>query len=286
MVSLENKRIFIWKDFGEWKPVLEDMYKEILTPDLKGKIRQNKALVDDCEHPGAFEELSGHSIYSIITDDKIKEFRQHYSHIRVYHGCRPTDSQSYYEKGILPSIDQKNVQVGRFREIYLNGRFSELTEDMLRQSIKKVGPKDDDLCLVIDDRFIIKRCGHYLIYGSEYLFDLASQLPIEDEDIERFRSELRKIGKPTLIEINLPNTTEYVSDGKILELYGDMLTGWLYNIAHLRTESNRLDFTFELDETLPSKYIHSHYHPKRIPDQEMGWKIYNAETGEYEDSET
>lgn len=281
----KNNRIFIWKDFREWKSVLEDMYREFLTPELKDKIRQNAPLIEYCDDPTPFKELSGHSIDSIITDDKINEFRQRYSHIRVYHGCRPTDPQSYYEKGILPLIALKDVQVNRFREIFLNGDFPELTEEMLQQSIKKVGQKDDDLCLAIDDRHIIKRAGHYLIYGGEYLGNLVTYLSVEST--KKYDSVLRKIGKPTVFEINLPNTTEYVSDDKIWRLYSRMLTEWLYNIAHSRTESNLLDSTFSLNEPLPPEYIHKHYNfTVKIPDPLMGYKIYNAKTGEYEDSET
>ena len=41
MVSSKNNYIFIWKAFEEWKPVLKDMLKDILTPELKAKAKQN-----------------------------------------------------------------------------------------------------------------------------------------------------------------------------------------------------------------------------------------------------
>ena len=280
---ISSDRIFIWKAFREWKSVLGDMYRDILTPELEAKVRQSATDIKYGDDTETFEKLSGHSIDSMITKEKIDEFRQRYSHIRAYHACRTSDVQSYYEKGILPSIALKDVQLARFREIFLNGDFPELTEEMLQQSIEKVGPKDEDLCLVIDDRFIIEYCGHYLIYGGEYMGNLVSQLPIEN--IEPYRSVLMKIGKPTFIKINLPNINKYASNGNIWELNSEILTEWLYNIANSRMESRFLDFTFKINEALSPKHIYTHYHPIKIVDPLMGYKTYNAEMGEYEDSE-
>jgi len=284
MVSSENSHIFMWKDFGEWKSELEGMFKDILTPEFEAKVKQNRAIVEYCDAPEAFEKLASQSIVSMITTEKINEFRRRYSHIRVYHGCRPTDVQSYYEKGILPSVELKDVQVDRFREIFLNDNFPELTEEMLKQSIKKIGPKEDELSLDIDDRFIIEYGGYYLIYGSEYMGNLVSNLPIEN--IEKYRSVLRKIGKPTFIEINLSNTVEYVSDNDIFNVICRMITEWTACLAYSETQSHLFGCTFELSELLPPEHIYSHYHPRKIPDQLMGRKIYDAETGEYEEKDS
>lgn len=85
MVSSENSHVFIWKDFKGWKPALEDMFKDILTPELEAKAKQNAANIEgygiECE------ELIGQLLEDIITMEKVNEFRQRYSHIRVYHGC-------------------------------------------------------------------------------------------------------------------------------------------------------------------------------------------------------
>lgn len=283
----KNSRIFIWKAFSEWRSVLEDMYRDILTPELEAKVRQSATDIKHGDDTETFEKLSGHLIDSMITTEKINEFRQRYSHIRVYHGCRTTDVQSYREKGLL--LLSKDEQIERFRSIFLRGGYPELTEEMLKQSIQEVASlkkdAESDLCLGIDDKFIIKYCGHYLIYGCEYLGNLVSQLPVEN--IEKYRAVLRKIGKPTLIEINLPNTTKYnVEDNNIWELISEMLTGWAYCLSHSRTQPHRLDSTVTLFEPLPPEYICSCYHPIKIIDPFMRYKIYDAKTGEYEDSET
>ena len=49
-------------------------------------------------------------------------------------------------------------------------------------------------------------------------------------------------------------------------------------------ESGFLDFTFSLMKPLPPEHICSHYHPRKITDPLMGYKIYDAETGKYGDA--
>lgn len=259
------------------------MFEDILTPELKAKLEKNREVVKYRDDPEAFETLADQSIEAMITAEKINEFRQRYSHIRVYHACRPENESSYYEKGILPSIKVKDVQVERFRGIFLNGKFPELTEEMLQQSIKIIGSKEDELSLHIDDRFILEHSTLYLIYGSEYLSNLVNNLPVKNSKEEYF-SVLRRIGKPTFFEINLPTTTEYSKDNNLWELIRDMIMEWTYCLAHSRAQSGHGDNTFELSEPLLPKYICGHYHPTRIPDPKKERKIYDADTGEYEEN--
>ena len=40
MVSSENNSVFIWKDFSEWKPALEGMFPNILTPEFEGLTKE------------------------------------------------------------------------------------------------------------------------------------------------------------------------------------------------------------------------------------------------------
>ena len=185
MVSSKNNRVFIWKEFTEWKSALEGMFPDILTPELEDKARKNAALVKYYDDPEPFEELSGHStdsLVSLMDWDKTNEFRRLYSHIRVFHACRPANVSSYYEKGILLlSIDE---QIKRFRSIFLRGDYPELTEEILQQSIQKVASinvdPENEICLGLDDKLITEMAGHYLIYGSEYLLALVAQLPVEN----------------------------------------------------------------------------------------------------------
>ena len=279
MVSSENSRIFMWKAFREWRSALEDMFGDILNAELETKVRQNAESIKYWDEQMTCEELIGQPMDSIVTDNKIDEFRQRYSHIRAYHACRTADVSGYYERGILPLCTE--AQADRFRSIFPRDKFPELTEDMLQQSIKKISVGiDRELYLVIDDRQIIERAGHYLIYGSEYLTKLVTQLPIENSQ-EKYFPVLRKIGKPTFIEINLPNTTEYVSYGFIEVVIRYMITRWFYAIAHPRMESCIFGPDILLNKPILPEHVCSHYHPRKITDPLMRNKIYDAETGEY-----
>ena len=281
MASSKNNHVFIWKDFSKWKSALEGMFKDILTPELEAKVKQEAESIKYWNAQTPCEKLIGQPMDSIVTDNKIDEFRQQYSHIRFYHACRTADVSSYYDKGILPSIELKDVLVNRFRELYLSGRFPELTEDMLQQSIKKVSKGlERGLFLVIDDRQIIEDAGHYLIYGAEYMTKLVTQLPIENSQ-EKYFPVFRKIGKPTIIVINLPNTTEYLSDCNIEVVIIYMITQWFYAIAHTRLESCIYTDDILVYKPILPEHVFSHYHPtKKIPDPVLGG-IYDPETGEY-----
>lgn len=278
------RHVFIWKDFQEWKPALEGMFPEILTPELEDKIRQEKPTVDDDEDSRPLEQRSGHSLDEIVIDDKVNDFRLLYSHVRFFHACRPVDVQTYREKGIL--LLKRGEQIERFKDIFLrSGRFPELTEGMLKQSIQAVDSLKKDaeaeLCFVLDDRLTIEHCGTYLIYGSEYLCNLVSQLPGGDK--ESYRRELRRIGTPTILKINLPNTPDNIAGPTIKGIIRDMLIGWVQCLSYGKTQSHVSWRDLARGRPLPPEQIYDHFHPPEIPDPFNRQKIYITRTGEYED---
>ena len=113
MTSSENSHVFIWKDFKAWKLILEDIFGDILTPALEAKVVESRKAVQYF-NGWAYKDLVGRSTEDMITVQKINEFRQQYSHIRVYHGCRTDDMSCYYEKGLLPSGMAKDIVVDNF----------------------------------------------------------------------------------------------------------------------------------------------------------------------------
>lgn len=265
MASSQGNPVFIWKDFKEWKPALEAMFPDILTPELEEKVRQLTPPVKYRDDSGLFEQLSGYSLGKIVTRDKIVEFRRLYSHIRVFHACRPrpVDIKNYYKKGLLPSKDLRRDQIKRFWQIFPRGRYPNLTDKVLQDSIAETGTGDQDLCLVIDSRNLVEHTSQYLIYhGGEHLLNLVTRLRIEDKDMDRMRAELRRIGTPTMFEINLPS--EYASDPHLEEFIRGMITNWVYYIAHPQRVRDAFDFTFSIMKPLPPEHIYGHFHPRRI----------------------
>lgn len=119
------------------------------------------------------------------------------THLRLFHGCRPLDVLSYYEKGILVmSLDELARQ---FREI-----FSDHPPEALEHAISKVMPRDEEwrVDTAIDLRFLIKHASHYIVHGSETLNAFAVYLPsINGEDP---RKRLKNVGVPTALVIEAP----------------------------------------------------------------------------------
>ena len=59
MISSKNNRVFIWKDFIEWKSALENMFPDILTPELEAKVKQNAESIEYWNAQMPCEELIG-----------------------------------------------------------------------------------------------------------------------------------------------------------------------------------------------------------------------------------
>jgi hypothetical protein len=87
-------------------------------------------------------------------------------------------------------------------------------------------------------------------------------LPIEKEEKDRCRAILRQIGTPTVFRINLPSG--HASDCSLRELLCDMMTDWLYFVAHQRKPKDPFDFTFSTMKPLPPEHICGYFHPRRI----------------------
>lgn len=122
----------------------------------------------------------------------------------------------------------------------------------------------------LDDRFLIEYCGHYLIYGSEYLQSLCSNLRAKTHcDLN---SQLRRAGTPTVFQVKIP--VDQFENHELKSLADDALPAWAYCIAHDKPEPGLLDFAIMVGHTLPSEHIVSHYHPEAIPDPSCRCVLY------------
>ena len=152
---------------------------------------------------------------------------------------------------------------------------------MLQESIKLAHNTDIGSYFVLDYNFMIEGYAHYLIYCGEYLCSLVSNLPVEN--VEKYRSVLRKIGKPTILKIDLP--IDLVTDERIEKILDRMLREWMHSIAYNQTSAGIFDLPYAIPKTLPPEYIVSDFNPRKIRDSLMRNKYYDAETGEYTESE-
>jgi hypothetical protein len=264
---------FSWKDFPEWEKFIRGLFPEMIQESLFDAIRNGKEgfeYVDDVSFFAKFHGKFGE--YSELVESFLNEFSKEFTFIKMYHCCRPSETKSYYDLGIRV-LDTTEMNA-KFKDLFLkNPRFPQITNSYIQAAIEHMAgsyKRHGSVYFGLDDRFLVNHCGHYLIFGSEYLQSLAAF--IDREIHSDLKSEFKKCGKPTVFEVRMP--VSYFSDDELRELASEVFHTWAHNIDHNRTYPYELDFGKEIDHGVPSDYIIGHYHPKKIPDPSNCYENY------------
>lgn len=186
-----------------------------------------------------------------------------YKGLRGFHGCRPRDVESYYRYGIQPANHRElDTQA---RQIFLTDEFPEVSAETIDNAIVRIGSSDEHrVHAILDDRVLLNRAGHYLIYGSERVCAIAARLgPGELPD---YRQALKRYGRPTVFEVAIP--WEVPTEGELQHL-SEYISRELAFVR--RGESvSELDFTVTLYQPISPGQILSHYHPEVVIDPLLG----------------
>jgi hypothetical protein len=140
-----------------------------------------------------------------------------YRAIRACHGTSAPTVDSFYKQGLRPlDIQEFHDQA---RKIFLSGEYSELSEDNLERAMEYVSPvtREGRVYFEANERFLIERCGHYMLYGSEYLTALAANLG----GTRDYRRVLKSRFDPTLFVCDVP--LENLHPGTVAEFAGTAL---------------------------------------------------------------
>lgn len=260
---MEEKEFFIWRNSKEWLMVIHKLLSDIINEAVVDKVRQNvpkyishddflwlDLIIDD--HYNCFYDIK-----EIINS----RFRQHYAQIKAYHGCRPEDTNSYYNNGIVTLDPQKFNQLAY--EVFCSKEIN-FDKKTVEDAIKKVGTnlREGRVFLALDEQLFVEECGHYLLYGSEYLIAIAAVLS-EPSGID-YRQLLRQKGSPTVFICNVP--IDLIKRNTLDELIGFVLQGWLQYVLYDEIPSSQIDFTLTLYNDLSPENIIGHYHPDKIRD--------------------
>lgn len=174
-----------------------------------------------------------------------------FTHIRVYHACRTTNTESYIKEGIH-SFSRKQAykmvkdtlsQCG-IEEKEILKCFNEKWNDNIDHF--------NNVCVNISKEDMLHLSGHYLVYGSEFICGMAADLFCQ--------YKLKKIGKPTLLECHINkrkfsrSTLQAIEDNEIKYGYWD---GGIYL----------------LDEVSPNEIVEITY-PRKIYDPLLSCYYY------------
>lgn len=184
--------------------------------------------------------------------------------VKVFHGCRPDNVESYYSNGLLPLDAEMGKRIAM--RIFLSDRFPELSEQDIENAAERVTGewRHGRLYVSLDDRFLLKEGGHYLIYGSEYICAIAANLQsIQGTDYD-YQQHLRQKGRPTVFVCQLPIDQITLSDrkGLVAALVGEIAS----DPSFKRGKSFPIDVSFLLKSKLEPTCILSHRHPRTILD--------------------
>jgi hypothetical protein len=268
------QKIIDWKNRDSWENIIISACNKILGTEYIDIIENN---ADKIICPDDYEEVC--NLFSSLKNEEeilnflINELKNSITHIQAYHACRPQNIESYYKNGIIP-LSSIDIQL-YFRKFLLDADIK-ISSNAIEFAISKVSIGDIEgiTHLILDDRTLISRCGHYLIYGSEYLNTLVINLP---QIGEYARNELKKFGKATIFVCKI--SIIHLSNWK--ELAQRMLAEHAYAIVHGRTNVHKLSHTIFMKERVPPENICYHYHPKLIKDPYKN-KTWNDEENRYE----
>jgi hypothetical protein len=257
----KRKRVFVWSHMSKWKQkilqILGDLTDSEVINILKSEppdsfYQDDSQWIDSAINRAYQKECSG-STFDVLAE----RLPQYYSHIRVFHACRPINVESYYRQGFIPMnpIHMQSVA----KKYFLQDGIRKTNEEAFEMAISKIGTglRANHIYFGLDDRFLLESCGHYLIYGSEYLLAIAVRLA-EGKRI------LQNMGIPTMLACDLPFSM--IESWAVREFAGALLSTLFRNYANSGKKTPTIDFAFWIKQVLPPECIHSHYHPERIPD--------------------
>jgi hypothetical protein len=190
----------------------------------------------------------------------------------VFHGCRPTEIELYHGNGLRPSDLQQLNEVAR--RLFLKGQFPEIDETGFEWAVelasKSASSANDEgkIFLAIDDENLIQHCGHYLIYGSEYICGIAAKLCRKYGG--DYRQILKRFGIPTVFGVSLP--IDDVGDQGVQSL-ARHLSRIIWE-SRAQPTPPMFDWTFTIKRALHPDEMLGHYHPVQIPDPLLGYTPY------------
>ena len=168
-----------------------------------------------------------------------------FTHMRLFHGCRPIDVQRYYDLGIL--VMPIKVLAEQFRTNY-----PDLPPDQLDIAISRVNQRDT-VDTALDLRYLIEYASHYIVQGSETRKAIAANLIIKGEDL---RERLKYIGVPTALVIDAP--LDEIDCQTIEELDEQLAILAEKGTCEVCVEGDIIDFTVSFSKGVPPAWLICH----------------------------
>ena len=267
----KHERVLEWRNIAEWSPRVSSLMNDVLTDEVMNIIRRTPPNCFDLwdSKPGWLQDALDHvgigtqtSVPSLLA----KRLQTDYSHILVFHACRPDSVTSYYGDGFrLPDARTvKELVMTRLRAADSFRVSSEMVDQIIANIRKE--KREGHLSFALDDRVLLTRSCDYLRHGSEFMRAIAAELGRQTG--ENCQLMLRDTGMPTIFICNLPFS---FADPAVVETLSCGLVACLFRqLVDPEGEPGVFDLTFTISSPLPPELIRTHYHPKEILDPIRG----------------
>lgn len=255
-----------------WQPRLWAMLGDYLDDDVKAIFLEETpeyVVSDDLSWlDDIIDDVHGDrsDIKQLTADRLAEEFRA----FRMFHATRTNDLASFYKGGLrFPS----NAEIEeRARVFFLNGSLPGATEKNLERAIEELNHgtftyRSDENCRIYccaDERDFTTRSGrsgHYLDFGSEYLYNLGIRIV----GSHRAQEALRSHGLPTLFMLDVP--MHLVREPTLRAFAGYLLEYMFCDLAE-GLEAHALSpgagSSFSLTDEIPGSAFVGHYHPEKF----------------------
>jgi hypothetical protein len=200
-----------------------------------------------------------------------EELCRKFDFVRGYHACKPlTSLDSYFNGGLQVLTRERLAQV-----TYTLFEGSIPIEDLQdRAAHAELTTCEGRIFFVFHPDAFVKGCGHYLIRGPESLGQVW-QMPDKSYDprVHEVHRRYTDRGIPTVFVCNIP--IRFMPSIFLKPLSAMLITHHFRNRSKQRSHQELSeDLGFSINENLPAKHIHDHYHPAEIPDPHASYQIY------------
>jgi hypothetical protein len=185
--------------------------------------------------------------------------------VRTYHGCRTDDAGTYFRNGLLVHDRERlKAQVTAIIDAHEELHYM---KPQLDRAIAEVDNGHDHgrAYVVVSDKALLDGSAHYLIHGSEWIMSLFDDFG---------RTILKRIGAPTLIEIDLPLSVTHSSDRR--GFAEDMLQEWTRLTCNGQEWIAPTNCSFWLIRDVPPESVVGHSHPASMMDPHNGMRMYRS----------
>lgn len=201
--------VFCFPQVDTWRDNVWWMLHDLITDEVKALFVADPPEYVVCDDLSWLDDLifRGTGQDTNIKEEAAWRLCLLYRAFRAAHATRTNDLGQFYSRG-LRYLRPEEME-DRARALLLKGQAEYASEDSIRAAIEELNARDERqgrtgqlyFCAVEDDRYSdFGGSGHYLTYGSEYLYCLTVRAACETSA----RKLLKGLGSPTLFICDVP----------------------------------------------------------------------------------